>query len=405
VKENLNMSLKIFARDVLKINEFLQKRGICLKTAQGYAQMSYPGRSACLKTALEALRAAKKSATPNVNSLWEEMETVIAGSSEANYWQNILDNHKLNGTLTARIAGIAGAKFISSEAFRIRAPIPYSRFLATLKEIQHAGTDLEAVYARFNDDSSRLAFATLFRYYLAYPFLTATFQSVFPMPVPADHIEAAKETVEKGSPDFPLLQGATQRQRDSYMLYIWLLEQYRIPGKCEVAVSDVVFDVGGCFGETAIYFSRFCGNSGKVFTFEPHGYFFSHLAHNVKSYPAVHPVHAGCGSEPGEVMMSFKGMPSKAAITTIDNFVETSALPRVDFIKMDIEGAESDALRGAAQTLKSMRPKLAICVYHRPDDIRVLSRLIFDAYGDACDLYMKNTTNNHNETVLFAVPK
>ncbi|MDR1242873.1 MAG: FkbM family methyltransferase [Deltaproteobacteria bacterium] len=175
--------------------------------------------------------------------------------------------------------------------------------------------------------------------------------------------------------------------------------------QCEVGEGDIVFDVGGCFGETAIYFSRFCGESGKVFTFEPHEYFFSQLRQNVANFPVVQPVNAGLGSEEAATTMNFNAKSSRATITTIDHFVEKSGLQRVDFIKMDIEGAERDALKGATKILKAMRPKLAISVYHLPDDIRIISQLILDAYGENCDLYMKNVTNTYGETVLFAVPK
>jgi hypothetical protein len=52
----------------------------------------------------------------------------------------------------------------------------------------------------------------------------------------------------------------------------------------------------------------------------------------------------------------------------IDTLVEQLGLERVDFIKMDIEGAEVDALLGAKETISQFKPKLAICTYHRPTD-------------------------------------
>ncbi len=58
-----------------------------------------------------------------------------------------------------------------------------------------------------------------------------------------------------------------------------------------------------------------------------------------------------------------KGIP----VTTIDALVTELHLPRVDFIKMDIEGAEPRALKGARKTLKRFRPRLAISSYHAPD--------------------------------------
>jgi FkbM family methyltransferase len=55
-------------------------------------------------------------------------------------------------------------------------------------------------------------------------------------------------------------------------------------------------------------------------------------------------------------------------VTTIDALVRNLGLPRLDFIKMDIEGAEQNALAGAKETLARWRPRLAISVYHLPED-------------------------------------
>ena len=66
-------------------------------------------------------------------------------------------------------------------------------------------------------------------------------------------------------------------------------------------------------------------------------------------------------------------------VTTVDSFVNTSHLSKVDFIKADIEGAERQMLKGAAQVLREFAPKLAICTYHYPDDPQVLEEIIKEA--------------------------
>jgi hypothetical protein len=66
-------------------------------------------------------------------------------------------------------------------------------------------------------------------------------------------------------------------------------------------------------------------------------------------------------------------------VTTVDHLVEELHLPRVDFIKMDIEGAEREALRGATQTLARYFPELMLDSYHRPDDMQVLPPIIRQA--------------------------
>ncbi len=74
-------------------------------------------------------------------------------------------------------------------------------------------------------------------------------------------------------------------------------------------------------------------------------------------------------------------------LTTIDKLVGELKLARVDYIKMDIEGAEQRALIGAAQTLRRFHPRLALSAYHVPDDpakIPVLVRQAWEGYRMEC---------------------
>jgi FkbM family methyltransferase len=59
-------------------------------------------------------------------------------------------------------------------------------------------------------------------------------------------------------------------------------------------------------------------------------------------------------------------------LDTIDNICGAKAT----FIKMDIEGAELKALSGATKTIRQNRPKLAVCVYHRTEDLITIPQLI-----------------------------
>jgi hypothetical protein len=70
-------------------------------------------------------------------------------------------------------------------------------------------------------------------------------------------------------------------------------------------------------------------------------------------------------------------------VTTIDEIVSRRALGHVDFIKMDIEGAETPALRGAKAVLQTSRPRLQIAANHKPEDpvlIPMTVRSITPAY-------------------------
>ena len=64
---------------------------------------------------------------------------------------------------------------------------------------------------------------------------------------------------------------------------------------------------------------------------------------------------------------------------TLDGLVDELKLDRVDFIKMDIEGAERHALAGASRLLAAYKPRLAICIYHAADDPDVVPRVVLAA--------------------------
>lgn len=66
----------------------------------------------------------------------------------------------------------------------------------------------------------------------------------------------------------------------------------------------------------------------------------------------------------------------KVPLTTIDKLVEELKLDRVDYIKLDIEGAEPKALAGARDTLKRFRPRISISAYHVPDHPKLIPEII-----------------------------
>lgn len=90
----------------------------------------------------------------------------------------------------------------------------------------------------------------------------------------------------------------------------------------------------------------------------------------------------GLNSAVAAPRQGFSGNTMQIEVTTIDRIVEELKLKRVDYIKMDIEGAEREALQGAMETLKRDRPRLFLDSYHRRDDMEVLPHLIRQAHED-----------------------
>ena len=69
-------------------------------------------------------------------------------------------------------------------------------------------------------------------------------------------------------------------------------------------------------------------------------------------------------------------------LTSIDKLVAELHLSRVDFIKMDIEGAERKAVIGARQTIRNYHPRMALCIYHVEGDETVVPQLVHDTVSD-----------------------
>lgn len=96
-----------------------------------------------------------------------------------------------------------------------------------------------------------------------------------------------------------------------------------------------------------------------------------------------------------------KGKGNEQVISTTSIDMIAGGEP-VTFIKMDIEGAELEALKGAQETIKKYRPTLAISIYHRPQDIVELPEYIKTLIPEY-KLYLRNYHLDHTETVLCAI--
>jgi FkbM family methyltransferase len=74
-------------------------------------------------------------------------------------------------------------------------------------------------------------------------------------------------------------------------------------------------------------------------------------------------------------------------VRPLDDMLRNIGVSKVDFIKMDIEGAEREALKGAGSTLAHSKPRLMMDMYHLPDDAVVLPQVIMSlnsSYKMAC---------------------
>ena len=189
----------------------------------------------------------------------------------------------------------------------------------------------------------------------------------------------------------------------------------------EAEAGDVALDAGGCFGDTALYFANKVGATGKVKVFE----FIPKNLEILKKNLQLNPILSPCieilknplwdrsnqnvyylDNGPGSKVEfdSFEGQTGSTTTISIDDYVKTSGISKIDFIKMDIEGAETNALKGAIETIRNFRPKLAIALYHSTKDFESIPKFINDL-GVGYKFYLSHATIYGEETMLFATTK
>jgi FkbM family methyltransferase len=181
----------------------------------------------------------------------------------------------------------------------------------------------------------------------------------------------------------------------TYIEFITLTNQWRqyfikrdnvnfIPGE-----GDVVIDCGACLGDTAMLFLGCVGNKGQVHTFDPVPLHNRYIAYQLSLNPTLKDLVYINQLAVGDAIRKFEGAVddvssitaggltiSNFEMTTIDEYCLANRIEKVDFIKMDIEGAELSALSGAARTIRNLKPKLAITAYHKDHDLWEIPTLI-----------------------------
>ena len=186
--------------------------------------------------------------------------------------------------------------------------------------------------------------------------------------------------------------------------------------------GDVAVDAGGCWGDTALWLAHMVGERGRVHTFEPSPRNRALLESNLQLNPGLRPrvhVHGSpLGPQPGQTVWIDDVIAAGATVReqapdgsravavqtdSIDALVRSGQLERVDFIKVDVEGADLGVLEGAAATITTQRPRLAIAAYHRPDDLVRIPAFIA-SLGVEYRWYLQCSTMTDIDTVAFAVP-
>ena len=169
---------------------------------------------------------------------------------------------------------------------------------------------------------------------------------------------------------------------------------YEYPGKVEVKPGDWVVDGGACEG----FFSLYCLSKGaSVLAVEPNPRMAQALKNTLKPYieeGRAKVVQAALGEkeEETELVLNYRNAGGSSLITVpsrgsssvrvsvvpLDRLVEKEKIPRVDFVKLDVEGFEREVIRGAKELVCHQEPRWAIACYHRTDDHEILPTLLME---------------------------
>jgi len=179
--------------------------------------------------------------------------------------------------------------------------------------------------------------------------------------------------------------------------------------------EEVFVDCGAYTGDTIENFLKFTENKyKKIVAFEPEPALFARLKqHNFENCTCINKgvwhknahlpflATGSAGSRLEYADTSGNCPPSELISIPVCKIDEIPACAGATFLKMDVEGAELNALKGAQKTILKNKPKLAICIYHSDRDMLEIPLWVL-SLRLGYRLYVRHYSNDLWETVLYA---
>ena len=141
------------------------------------------------------------------------------------------------------------------------------------------------------------------------------------------------------------------------------------PWLFNVPENGIIIDAGACYGDTAATFSQHCGKKGWIYAFEPNMGLYECLRHNARMLEGVVPVNYGLGKENCIAIPVNNANAGASKIERVDSAESGITVIRIDdfdfngkvnFIKIDCEGWETDIIDGAERTIINDKPDMLI---------------------------------------------
>ncbi len=170
--------------------------------------------------------------------------------------------------------------------------------------------------------------------------------------------------------------------------------------------AETFIDCGSYTGDTIAHLIKIKRNEvKKIYAFEPEYCNYKKLQSSMKHYSnIVISYNSACGEKNGQIGFSGENMgghlTEKGENTVIMRTIDEATDGNITFIKMDIEGFEKEALKGAKETIIKNKPVLAISVYHKLEDIYQIQTDI-EAMKMGYRFALRHYGNTISEYVLY----
>lgn len=196
--------------------------------------------------------------------------------------------------------------------------------------------------------------------------------------------------------DFEFMQGFTNNHEAQYF------DKEIIP-----EMKNIRFvDGGGYVGDTLKEIIKNYPDYQKIYCIEPNNLHINIAKRDFGDLDNIEFINCGLSDEkitataPQTAQNNCDHNYQAQETNTLDNIIQQ----RVDYIKLDIEGAEQQALHGAKQTILNSHPILAVCIYHKAEDWYKVPEIIL-GFREDYDVYLRHYMEGIYETVMYFIPK
>ncbi len=201
---------------------------------------------------------------------------------------------------------------------------------------------------------------------------------------------------------------------------IYILNDYDDLSECDIYFDEDlnlkrVIDLSGSFidigcfdGKDSIRYLDWMKGRGTVHAFEADETNYSVCRTNLENYNTVSLHQVALSNNEGYKLFDHSGAVNSKFSDLGDEKIETRSLDsllekeRINYIKMDVEGAEEEILDGAREIIRSQHPILAVSIYHKRSDIWRLPEKIL-SINENYRFYLRHYSTGVTDTVLYAL--